>query len=88
MNNTDHDQVVAHEIGHLMVGQGHPDSYSLSRPEDGGNAPLQSLPIEERKKRRMCTAERTGHLLVKTEWDLAEEWLHEFPDKRENANSN
>jgi hypothetical protein len=71
-------RTMAHEIGHLMVGPGHPDKYEGSDPSFGGKAPLQTLPISEHKKRLMCSGDNSdgnSKLLVKTEWDEAEKWL-------------
>ena len=60
---------IAHEIGHIMLGDGHPNV------NDGGIAPL---PGTDRTKRLMCDgadANPDSKLLVKTEWDKAELWL-------------
>lgn len=49
---------------------------------------LQHLTLADHKKRLMCSgdvAESGSRLLVKTEWDEAEKWLIEFPDRREIA---
>ena len=35
---------VAHEIGHLMVGPGHPDKYKTNNPDAGGFAPFNPCP--------------------------------------------
>jgi len=75
----------AHEIGHLLLGVGHPD-------EGGGVAPFPSLPLADHQKRLMCSGPNkiTGvsRLLVKAEWDIAEQWLIDNPDRRENENNN
>jgi hypothetical protein len=68
---------IAHEIGHIiLLGGGHPD-------EEQGDAPLKGT---DRTKRLMCSGPRwsitKSKLLVKMEWDKAEEWLIEVPDKR------
>jgi hypothetical protein len=59
----------AHEIGHILVGYGHPD--------DGtGVAPL---PGTDHPSRLMCSglnrSVSNGRHLVKSEWDEAETWL-------------
>lgn len=60
---------IAHEIGHMLVGYGHPDV-------QGGPAPLSGT---DRTKRLLCSGPNrslaNGKLLVKKEWDGAEEWL-------------
>lgn len=60
---------IAHEIGHVMVGPGHPD-------QGGGNA---SLPGTDHPRRLMCSGGNQGlnpgHLLVKAEWEKAEAWM-------------
>ena len=66
---------IAHEIGHVLVGYGHPD-------ENDGRSPL---PGTDHKQRLMRSGDaaggsiRTGHppgyLLVKPEWDEAEVWF-------------
>ena len=68
-------RVLAHEIGHVFCGAGHPD-------EGGGVA---KLPGTDHQKRLMCSGGMNSlgsRLLVKAEWDAAEEWLENFPDKR------
>ncbi len=75
-----------HEVGHVLLGEGHPDAYLPSEPSSGGSAPLQSLPLSEKKKRLMVTgdnAELSSTFLVKEEWDKAEVWLQNIPDVRE-----
>ncbi|NQX02705.1 hypothetical protein HQ447_18755 [bacterium] len=68
-------QVIAHEIGHCIVGVGHPD-------EGGGQAPLKGLmPMSAVAERLMVSGDKTrrpnfGCRLVKGEWDMAEAWLH------------
>jgi hypothetical protein len=72
---------VAHEIGHIMVGGGHPD-------ENGGNSPLLGT---DRTQRLMCSGPNStleSILLVKKEWDDAEMWLKENPDRREQQQGN
>ena len=82
----DYDEVsytCAHEIGHLMVGSGHPDKY-LPPGNTGGIAPLQSLPLTKRMTRLMAADGTTeSKLLVKSEWDAAEQWLIENVDSQD-----
>jgi hypothetical protein len=66
---------LGHEIGHVIVGAGHPD-------DGGGVAPLPDTPHVQRL---MCSGPRrktdgASKLLVKAEWDEAEEWLRLFVD--------
>ena len=72
-------QTIAHEIGHVLVGYGHPDL-------GGGAAPLHGT---DHRERLMHSGEGLGgamvggvymrnrreHRLVKAEWDAADEWL-------------
>jgi hypothetical protein len=62
-------ETIAHEIGHVLVGNGHPN--------DGTNQ--FTLPGTAHHKRLMRSGglnrPDSGHLLVKHEWDAAEEWL-------------
>ena len=75
-------QTIAHEIGHVLTGYGHPD-------EEGGSSPLKGT---DRKQRLMHSGDgltkkvadtylrmARGHRLVKKEWDAAEEWLSHRP---------
>jgi hypothetical protein len=65
---TDVTHTIAHEIGHLLVGLGHPDLES-------GVAPLLGT---DRTKRLMCSGGNSNNnsiQLVKKEWDKAEEWF-------------
>jgi hypothetical protein len=66
---------IAHEVGHIIVGDGHPD-------EGSGQAPLMGT---DRTKRLMCSGPNRqvgASLLVKKEWDAAEVWLKAVADKR------
>jgi hypothetical protein len=67
---------IAHEIGHVLVGHGHPDV-----PAEPGVAPLAGT---DRSKRIMCSHNNRsmteGSLLVKREWDEAESWLKKRPN--------
>ena len=61
-------RTLAHEAGHVFCGSGHPDN------GDGAAR----LPGTDHTKRLMCSGSNTtssSHLLVKREWDKAEEWL-------------
>lgn len=63
---------IAHEVGHIIVGGDHPD-------EEKGVAPLSGT---DRTKRLMCSGQNSTNnslLLVKGEWDKAEEWLKTRP---------
>jgi len=68
-------QTVAHEIGHILVGYGHPDA---TRADLRGPA---ELPGTNHSTRLMCGSNASGllrgHMLVKEEWDEAEKWLQE-----------
>lgn len=66
---------LAHEIGHVIIGSGHPDKGS-------GKAPL---PGTNHRLRLMCSgdlspSDGSGRLLVKAEWDAAEIWFKEEED--------
>ena len=71
----------AHEIGHILLGGGHPD-------EGGGIAPLESLTLDLHKIRLMCSGPNrvvgSSRMLIKTEWDRGEQWLIDTPDTRQN----
>ncbi len=62
---------IAHEIGHVLVGEGHPNE-----PLNPGPA---QLPSTDHSKRLMASGafRNRGHLLVKAEWDKAEKWLYQ-----------
>lgn len=69
---------VAHEIGHCIIKEGHPD-------QGDGAAPLPGLPESAYKKRLMVSGGPDRNpkeclLLVKGEWDAAEVWLGENID--------
>lgn len=68
-------RTLAHEIGHVICGSGHPDE---------GYGPA-ILPGTDHCKRLMCSGNvkhDSTSLLVKREWDMAEAWLKAVPDKR------
>jgi len=59
---------IAHEIGHILIGEGHPD-------QNDGYAPLEGT---DRSLRLMHSGNSNipgAKLLVKKEWDRAEIWL-------------
>lgn len=61
---------IAHEIGHVFVGYGHPDQRIQQGP-----APL---PGTRHSDRLMCSGRNItskSRILVKGEWDEAEKWL-------------
>lgn len=60
-------KTIAHEIGHVMIGGGHPD-------QGKGAASLPGSPVKERLMYSRAVPER-GDLLVKGEWDRIEDWL-------------
>lgn len=64
-------QTIAHEIGHVMMGYGHPNI-----PSEPGPAPLDGTPTEE----RLMHSLEPGKRLVKAEWDTAEAWLKARPN--------
>jgi hypothetical protein len=73
-------RLLAHEIGHVMCGSGHPDT-------GGGQAPLVGTNRMERLLytsigEKMNAGLLYKNLLVKAEWDKAEGWLEDVPDKR------
>ena len=66
----------AHEIGHVFVGSGHPDEFE-------GPAVLFNT---DPTKRLMCSGSKSNlnsKLLVKSEWDKAEEWLKKNIDEKQ-----
>ncbi len=79
---------IAHELGHIMVGPGHPDDYNieLEAPNLGLQLPQNysgpaPLPGTDRTVRLMCSPDSRApgaRFLVKTEWDVAEEWLNDL----------
>lgn len=68
----------AHEIGHILLGEGHPDA-PAGHPGGHGPAWLQGTTLVGHRKRLMCSGNHyiLGHsrMLVKAEWDKAEQWL-------------
>lgn len=69
-----------HEMGHRIIGLGHPD-------EGTGPAPLEGVADNDEMRRRlMCSGpnqiHNPGGRLVKKEWDAAEAWLINNIDNR------
>jgi hypothetical protein len=67
---------IAHEIGHILIGEGHPD-------QNEGVAPL---PGTTHIKRLMCSGslrkkDGSSCRIVKAEWDAAENWLQQQVDE-------
>lgn len=63
-------ETIGHEVGHIFFGAGHPDELLLV---DSGPAPLRGT---DHTKRLMYSAnKKDSRLIVKKEWDKAEEWL-------------
>ncbi len=68
---------IAHEIGHVLVGYGHPNEQGGS----SGNRGKAPLPGTDHRKRLMLSGKGRvagqlgGFLLVKGEWDEAEKWI-------------
>jgi hypothetical protein len=70
---------VGHEIGHIFVGYGHPNT-----PCERGDAPLPGVDARLGYLRLMSAGSLSrahSRLLVKKEWDLAEAWLNANVDK-------
>jgi hypothetical protein len=67
---------VAHEIGHIIIGSGHPDEGDMQSGNESGAAPL---PGTDRTKRLMYSQQASEppsrQQLVKKEWDAADDWL-------------
>jgi hypothetical protein len=83
LRNTDGDflDTIGHEIGHLLVGEGHPDLGDNRSPLPGTN--------HGERLMRSGTKEKSGNslgLLVKREWDSAEDWLTDEEFRLNNPN--
>lgn len=64
---------IAHELGHVIFGDGHPD-------QGGGKAILEGTPYPTRLMASgpdMRNKDGTSRLIVKQEWDEAKKWLDE-----------
>lgn len=69
---------IAHEIGHIMIGEGHPSDYNIELQFGGNHGGPAPLPGTDTSRRLMSSVDSRApgaHLLVKTEWDLIEGWL-------------
>jgi len=71
-------RLLAHEIGHVICGEGHPDQGS-------GDAPLEGTDRLERLmyayiQDKISAGALYKNLLVKAEWDHAEQWLKNRPN--------
>ena len=69
---------IAHEIGHFIIGSGHPDEPAIL---DQGPAPLNGTELSYRLMVSGRAESRKGRLglqLVKAEWDAAESNLAEI----------
>jgi hypothetical protein len=79
-------RTIAHEIGHIIIGPGHPDDVLdaiIQLPElAGGRARLKGTDTTKRLMQSHVRTSLKDVLLVKAEWDEAETWLKKFPDKR------
>jgi hypothetical protein len=77
-------ETIGHEIGHIFFGDGHPDAMDLL---DRGVAPLVGT---DHTKRLMYGGKLNANsrLIVKKEWDEAEIWLKDNPDRREQEQQN
>jgi len=64
-------KTIAHEIGHVMIGPGHPDLNNGPAPFPGTDHSVRLMVSTPQKKESM--------LLVKAEWDAAESWLKKRP---------
>jgi len=66
---------IAHEVGHVMLGEGHPDDESQP-----GQA---KLPGTDHTVRLMASGTKRapdGNLMVRAEWEKAESWLKNRPN--------
>jgi hypothetical protein len=79
--------LIAHEIGHVMIGSGHPDQgtggASLRWNMSFSNPAWRPDPRD--KNRLMCSGNyvdftKPGKQLIKKEWDLIEAWLKKQED--------
>ena len=70
-------RTVAHEMGHVMLGEGHPD-VDAENPNGAGVAPLVGADPKKRLMHKFAYQEIEAKLLVKKEWDAAEQWLKKF----------
>lgn len=76
---------LAHEIGHVMIGEGHPSDYNIEQAFPNGQGGPAPLPGTDTTRRLMSSLDARvpgAKLLVRTEWEKIEEWLKAVPDKR------
>ena len=66
---------IAHEIGHVLVGEGHPDLDASP-----GHAPLPGTKHTRRLMVSGPNSDGSSHLLVKREWDETEKWMKKQED--------
>ncbi len=69
--------IIAHEIGHIFAGSGHPDQHGGVAPLSGTNH-LERLMFSNMKQKAAAGALHKN-LLVKAEWDHAEDWMKTRP---------
>lgn len=72
--------VFAHEIGHVMIGEGHAEDGTTPAILGWGNDLSKSVDPHD-KFRLMCSGNNADQKnppkqLIKTEWDLIEAWLY------------
>jgi hypothetical protein len=73
-------RTIAHEVGHIICGLGHPDEKVGNR----GPAPLDGTDYNQRLMRSGSKGLTLwGNRLVKGEWDAAEDWLVRIIDDQE-----
>ena len=81
--------VIAHEIGHVMIGSGHPDDNDsekavvLKWDGNGGRDP-------NVRSRLLCSGDTQGlrgrgKCFIKKEWDKIEEWLKREEERLEKS---
>jgi hypothetical protein len=69
---------IAHEVGHVFVGPGHPDEPGEHAIK--GPAPLPGTHHDLRLMTTGVTPTTRSRALVKGEWDEAEKWMKQFVD--------
>lgn len=72
-------ETIGHEIGHVLVGYGHPNSTDKSKQ---GPAPLPGTLYAERLMRKGLRSTIEPRVLVKAEWDAADIWLRDNLDEQ------
>jgi hypothetical protein len=71
-------RLLAHEVGHVMCGEGHPDDGGGAAPLEGTNR-IERL-MYARIRDKIAAGTLYKNLLVKKEWDKAEKWLSARPN--------